>query len=391
MVQPEDRLAIASQDIGRINAFYPILPRLGNRWAASRPWEGRTLALNLHLTTLTACLVRELTIGGATCVVCGANPATTDPGTVELLRSEGVDVYTGGDLEDPHLQVLAHEPDLFVDVGFGLLGSLLDRRPAIVGKVRGAVEITRSGITALRGRRNVPFAVVNINDGRLKDAVENRHGVGEALWQAVSRLTGMHLAGRRVAILGYGPVGRGIAMYARNAGMSAEVVESDPVRRLFAHYDGFPTPTLEDAVRRVGVLVTATGGHQVVGAAALAKARDGLVLVNAGHGGDEVDVASIKRSADRVDHVADHVVRYRLEGGPQVVVLGGGHPLNIVMNSGSPEPVLLHYAVLGLTLELLAREPHPPGEKLVPDAVEQEAARVALDALNVARVHDGPA
>jgi S-adenosylhomocysteine hydrolase len=115
------------------------------------------------------------------------------------------------------------------------------------------------------------------------------------------------------------------------------------------------------------------------------------VLVNAGHGGDEVDVASIKRSADRVDHVADHVVRYRLEGGPQVVVLGGGHPLNIVMNSGSPEPVLLHYAVLGLTLELLAREPHPPGEKLVPDAVEQEAARVALDALNVARVHDGPA
>ena len=49
-------------------------------------------------------------------------------------------------------------------------------------------------------RYEIESGNVNINDGRLKDAVENRHGVGEGIWQAVSRLTGMHLAGRRALV-----------------------------------------------------------------------------------------------------------------------------------------------------------------------------------------------
>src|SRR5690606_16106314 len=112
--------------------------------------------------------------------------------------------------------------------------------------------------------RPLPFPVVNINDGRLKDAVENRHGVGEGVWQAVARLTGMHLSGRRVVVIGYGPVGRGLAAYARAAGTSVEVVESDPVRRLFAHYDGYPTTTLAAALARANIVVTATGWSRAV-------------------------------------------------------------------------------------------------------------------------------
>jgi adenosylhomocysteinase len=386
MPPTEDRSLEAVREIGRINAFYPILPLLGNRWAATRPWEGLTLGLNLHLTTLTACLVRELALGGGTFVLSAANPATTDAGTVDHLRGQGFDVYTGADMEDRHQQVLEHAPDLFVDVGFGLVDTLLSRRADLVAGVRGAVEITRSGITALRKGTTPPFPVVNINDGRLKDAVENRHGVGEAIWAAVSRLTGMHLAGRRVAVVGYGPVGKGLALYARNAGMSAEVVEHDPVRRLFAHYDGFPTPSLEDALSRVGTVVTATGGRKVITAEHMRKARHGVVVVNAGHGGDEIDIAGIQQAAESVDHVTEHVVRYTLEDGPVLTVLGNGHPLNIVLNSGSPEPVLLHYAVLGLTLEWLVGDGRSAqGEVLVPDAIEEEAARAALLAMDMAR------
>src|SRR5262249_51355006 len=102
-----DRAMAAEQEIGRINAFFPILPRLGNRWAAARPWEGRRIALNLHLTTLTAAFVRELTLGGGTFTVSAANPRTTDPAAVDLVRSLGIDVFTGGDMEDRHLQCLA--------------------------------------------------------------------------------------------------------------------------------------------------------------------------------------------------------------------------------------------------------------------------------------------
>lgn len=381
MPMSDDLAFTAEREVGLINAFFPILPRLGNRWAASRPWEGLTVGVNMHLTTLTAALLRELTLGGGTFVVSACNPATTDQGAVALLRQSGIDVYTGGDLEDRHQQVLAHAPELLVDVGFDLIESLLTRARSHVPKVRGAVEVTRSGITRLRARPALPFPVVNINDGRLKDAVENRHGVGQAVWHAVSQLTGMHLAGRRAAIVGYGPVGKGLALYARAAGMTVEVVELDPVRRLFAHYDGFPTPDLRDAVSRVNVLVTATGRGKAVTAEDLSHASHGMVLVNAGHGGDEVDIPGLRALAERVDHISDQVVQYRMDRGPRLTVLGDGHPLNIVLNAGSPEPVLLHFAVLGLSMELLAHGGLANGEVVVPDAIESEAAILALDAL----------
>lgn len=384
MSTDEDRAFQAEQEIGRINAFFPILPTLGNRWAASRPWEGKTVALNMHLTTLSAALVRELTLGGGTYVVCGASEATTDPSSVALLRTQGIDVYTGGDGEDRFLQTLDHEPDLIVDVGFGLLGSALDKRPQLARSLTGAVEATRSGIVRLRHRKKVPFPVVNINDGRLKTAVENRHGVGEAIWQAVQSLTGMHLSGRRVGVVGYGPVGSGLAAYARAAGMSVEVVERNPIKRLLAHYDGYPTPDMSDMVSRVGVLVTATGHARSVTLEDLNRARDGMVLLNAGTGGDELDMEALRSSSARVDNIAEGVVRYRLHGGPRLTVLGNGYPLNIVLNSGSPEPVLLQFALLGLALDWVANTKLDQGEVLVSQALEDQAASLALQALGQA-------
>jgi adenosylhomocysteinase len=379
----DERAFEAEREVGKIHAFFPILPTLGNQWAAHRPWEGLTIGLNLHLTTLTAALVRELALGGGRFVVSAANPHTTDPGSVELLRNLAFDVFTGGDMRDPREQVLEQQPDLLVDVGFDLIQTQLNsRRPS---RVRGAVEITRSGVHRLRNySASLPFPVVNINDGRLKAAVENRHGVGVGVWQAVTTLTGMHLAGRRVLVIGYGAVGAGIAAYAKAAGTSVEVVENDPIRRLFAHYDGFPTPALEEGVSRAAIIVTATGRPNVLTVEhLLAHARSGVLLLNAGHGGDEIDVVGIERSAARMDHVAEQVTRYRLENGVRVTLLGQGHPLNIVLNSGSPEPVLLHFAVLGLTLEWLAgAQGLPHGEVRVPEDIECQAARAALAAID---------
>jgi adenosylhomocysteinase len=384
MSDDDDRSFQAEREIGRINAFFPLLASLGNRWAASRPWEGRTVAVHLHLTTLSAALIRELALGGGELVIAAASPATTDPNAVALLRSEGLTVYTGGDGDDPHLQTLHHRPQLVIDSSLELISKALDKRPEIAKGIRGAVEGTKTGITRLERRGSLPFPIINVHDGRLKSAVENRHGVGEGVWLAVQRLTGIHLSGRRVAVLGYGPVGRGLAAYARAAGMSVEVVERDPVRRLLAHYDGYPTPNLEDAISRVGVLVTATGHGRAVPIEHLIRARDGLILLNAGHGGDELDMDGLRQASAQVDHVSEQVVRYRLHGGPRVTVLGDGHPLNIVLNSGSPEPVLLQFALLGMALDWVANSPLPPGILRVSDALEDQVAALALQALDQA-------
>jgi adenosylhomocysteinase len=377
----ESRAARAAAEIGRINAFFPIMQLLGNRWARSRPFEGRKVGVRAHLTTLTAALVRELTLGGGSWTICAMSPATTDRAVVDMLRDEGLEVSVPGGREDAIGNVLAKEPQLLVDCGGDLIKAAIHKK----AEIRGAVEMTRSGVDKLR-ELELPFGVVNINDGRLKRSVENRHGVGEGLWHAVQRMTGMHLSGRHVAVIGYGPVGCGVAQYARAAGAIVDVVERDPVRRLVCHYDGFPTPSLKDALSAAGIAVTCTGSKRVLPIEVIRHgARDGLVLLNAGHGGDELDVTGIKDTATGIDQIADHVVRYQLEGGPKVIVLGDGHPLNIVTNSGSPEPVLLHFAVLGLALEWIAKEATlQPGEIVVPDDLENQAAELALQALGMA-------
>jgi len=375
------RAARAAAEIARINAFFPVLPLLGNQLAARRPFEGLTLGISAHLTTVTGALLQELALGGGRWVVCGASEATTDQGVVELLRASGLEVHTSAGRKDHLALVLDQEPQLIADVGADLIGTLLKRRPEQAERVKGAVEMTKSGSDRLEAS-HPPFPLLDLNQGSLKPAIENRHGVGEGLWQAVQRLLGVHLSGRRVGVVGYGPVGRGLAAYARAAGAAVEVVEAEPIRQLMAHYDGFPTPPLSEAVQRVGLLVTATGVPRAVQVEDLRGARDGLVLINGGHGSQEIDVAGIKASAVAFDQVIERVVSYQLEGGPRLVVLADGHPLNIVMNAGSPEPLLVHFTCMGLALMHLATHAElQAGVLPVPRALEREAARLALMAL----------
>lgn len=364
-------------ELGRIDAFFPILSTLGNQWAASRPWEGLTIALHLHLTSITAGLVRELVLGGGTWIVSAANPATTDKEVVGFLRGLGVDVHSGGGAEDGIAAAVAASPTLFADVGFALGEGLL----AAGVHPRAGLEITRSGVARMRALGDLPFPVLNLNDGQLKPAIENRRGVGEGLWPGFTSVTGMHLSGRRVLIVGYGPVGSGIAAQARALGAAVRVADPDPIRRLVAHYDGFDTPSPEAGLGDAEIVVTASGQANTLDARALSMCADGAILLSAGHGGDELDLDWLRAEAESEEQVGPHVIRYCLPSGHALAVLAGGNPLNIVLNSGSPEPVLLHFALLGLGLEWLARVDCKAGEIPLPLELERAAARAALRAM----------
>ena len=82
-----------------------------------------------------------------------------------------------------------------------------------------------------------------------------------------------------------------------------------------------------------------------------------------------------------MDQIAENVVGYQLEDGPSVTVLANGNPLNIVLNAGSPEPVLLHFAVATLALEGLVVSDLKPGETLVTNTIETQAAVMALQTI----------
>lgn len=365
----------AREAIDRIDALFPLMPRLGERWAASRPFEGLRLVWSAHLTTLTACVARALLRGGGRWALTACNPATTDPAVVALLKALGIEVIQGADGAARRARALSPAPAALIDTGFDLCGALAAGPPP--AGFRGAVEITASGVARLRAL-GASFPVVNVDGGELKPAIENRHGVGEGTWQALSAVTGHHPGGRRAVVVGYGAVGMGVAAYGRALGAAVEVVEIDPIRRLKARFDGFPTPALEGCLPGAGIVITATGASRVITAAALSAGGGPVVVGNVGHWGDEIDVAGLRAAGPGVA-VGPHLRRFDAGGRP-VYLVCGGEPLNIVLNAGSPEPTLLHLALGGLALEHLLGARLPPGEVRVPREVEALAASLALAA-----------
>jgi adenosylhomocysteinase len=376
-----DDLALETErKLGVLHTFFPLLPTLGNRWAARRPFAGAVIGLHVHVTPVTAAFARELQLGGARVVVCAVDPETTDTGATQLLRRGGIDVLTVGPPRDRYRQVLRHAPDLLVDATADLLREAANHPRE---RLRGAVLTTRTAVEGVQELLPVPIPVVNAHDTRLRDAINGRLGVARVALEAVGERTGLHLAGRQITVVGYGPMGRGLAEQARSLGLAVDVVEIDPVRRLTAHYDGFRTPSYEVALRRADLVVTATGKRRVLQGKHLGWLRHGAVLFTVGAAPDEIDASAIQAAADEVDHLREGVVAYRLGDGRTILLLGAGRPLHLQRTSGSHQHLMLHDALVGACLGWLIAGEAAPGLHAVPASVESEIAKLAEQILGL--------
>ena len=132
-----------------------------------------------------------LRAGGAN-LVCTGNLNSTQPSTVEFLRSQGIKVFAT-QTTDPvaHREsleaVVGEKPDLLLDNG-GDLFAIAAERP--YSNLRGGTEETTSGRTRLlpmRERLNMPILV--INDSPIKQFAENKHAVGQSLFESYMRFT----------------------------------------------------------------------------------------------------------------------------------------------------------------------------------------------------------
>ncbi|MFJ8593470.1 hypothetical protein [Streptomyces sp. NPDC093598] len=99
-----------------------------------------------------------------------------------------------------------------------------------------AIEVTRTGITRLRGVGLRPV-VVDLDRVPLKNNVHNRHAVGISTWQAFMSRTDLTLHGSVVVVVGHGEVGSGLARAATSLGTIVLVAEASAERRLIAAYD----------------------------------------------------------------------------------------------------------------------------------------------------------
>jgi adenosylhomocysteinase len=298
------------------DAQMPVLRSIRERFERERPFDGLRVGVCLHVTAETANLARTLIAGGAEVALCAANPLDTqDDVAAALVERHGAAVHAihGEDMATyyRHIEaVLDTRPLLTMDDGADLVSTLHGQRPEQLPEVLGGTEETTSGVVRLRALEaagQLGFPIVAVNDARTKRLFDNRYGTGQSALDGILRATNMLLAGRVVAVFGYGWCGQGIALRAKGAGAQVLVCEVDPVRALEAKLEGFEVLPGVAAAAKADVLITATGGRGVVGRAHYAVMRDGAVLCNAGHFDVECDLGALRELSRERRQVRPHV------------------------------------------------------------------------------------
>jgi adenosylhomocysteinase len=379
---------MASTRIDWVAEHCQLLRSISAEFQDTLPFRGLTIGTGIHLEAKTVALILTLRAGGARLVSTG-NLNTTQPEALRVLQAEGITVIGGptkdGQVHSRYLdQVIAAQPDLILDNGGDLFAKYLD---APYPGLRGGTEETTSGrmrLEPLRDRLRLPILV--INDSPIKQFAENEHAVGQSTLESYLRLTNRVTNGEQVTVFGYGACGRGVAANFRGACARVTVVDVDPVTRLRAHLDGFSTPPREAAIADADVIITVTGGRDVLTAADLPLLRDGVILANAGHFPLEIDVEGLVRSPDvaGLREYDDDLMTLELNDGRRIHVISRGHMFNLAgprPMGNSIESMDLGFALQARCLEAVANGSVDAGSCVVPVPARIDAgiARSYLD------------
>ncbi|MFQ6012710.1 MAG: adenosylhomocysteinase [Thermoplasmata archaeon] len=381
--------------IGWARDHMPVLLEATRELVEAQALKGARVSMAMHLEAKTAVLALRLREAGAQVAVTSCNPLTTDDAVAEALREKfDLENYARrGQTHDEYYaslhKVLDAEPTLVVDDGGDLTRLLHTDRKDVVGDVEGGTEETTTGVVRLRAMERegaLRFPVVDINDAYMKYLFDNRYGTGQSTLDGIMSATNLLLAGKHVTVVGYGWVGRGIAMRARGMGSRVAVTEIDPVKAVEAWLDGFEVMPLREAAPRSDLLITATGVTDVVREEHLRVLKDGCVLANAGHFDVEISKPDLERLAASRRPVREYVEEYRFEDGRKAYLLGEGRLINLVAGQGHPVEIMdTSFALQALAVDLLHREGRDLKPKVhpVPREIDERVARIRLETLGV--------
>ncbi|MGZ5792834.1 MAG: adenosylhomocysteinase, partial [Croceibacterium sp.] len=288
----------------------PGLMATREEFGASKPLKGAKITGSLHMTIQTAVLMETLQALGAELRWATCNIFSTQDHAAAAMAAAGIPtfaikgesladywdyvgkIYDWGDDETCNMilddggdatmfalwgaRVEAGE-DLFEptnaeEIEFvRALKDFLKRKPGYltqtVKNIKGVSEETTTGVHrlySLAKQGKLPFPAINVNDSVTKSKFDNLYGCKESLVDAIRRATDVMLAGKVACVAGFGDVGKGSADSLRNGGARVLVTEIDPICALQAAMQGYEVVTMEEAVKRADIFVTATGNEDVI-------------------------------------------------------------------------------------------------------------------------------
>lgn len=407
----------------------PGLMALRRQYAGKKPLAGARIAGSLHMTLQTAVLIETLCELGATVRWASCNIFSTHDHAAAAIAKAGIPVFAwkGETLEEywwctDQLFHFDEGPNLIVDDGGDATmllhrGEQAERDPSILDEpthnpelkvlnqlirtsiqsdptrftrlikgIRGVSEETTTGVNRLvqmAAQGTLRFPAINVNDSVTKSKFDNLYGCRESLADGIKRATGVMVAGKVVVVCGYGDVGKGCAQSMRGLGARVIITEIDPICALQAAMEGFEVCTVEQALSRADIYVTATGNCDVITLDHLRQMKDQAIVCNIGHFDNEIQVEALKASAT-CHAIKPQVDRYEFSDGRSIYLLADGRLVNLGCAAGHPSFVMS----TSFTNQVLAQlqlwsKPHDIGVTTLPKSLDEEVARLHLGPLGV--------
>jgi adenosylhomocysteinase len=412
----------------------PGLMALREEYGEAQPLKGARITGSLHMTIQTAVLIETLTALGAEVRWATCNIFSTQDHAAAAMAANGVPVFAvkGESLADYWDYVgkifdwsVEGDDDrtanMILDDGgdatmFALWGARIEAgeempapqnaeeiemqralkayvkaKPgyltASVKNIKGVSEETTTGVMRLyqiAKQGKLPFPAINVNDSVTKSKFDNLYGCKESLVDAIRRATDVMLAGKVACVAGYGDVGKGSAASLRDGGARVMVTEIDPICALQAAMDGFEVVTMEEAVKRCDIFVTATGNEDVITAEHMKAMKHMAIVCNIGHFDSEIQISAldnytwkeIKPGTDLVTFPDDKSILVLAKG--RLVNLGcaTGHP-SFVMSSSFTNQTLAQIELFKNT------DQYDNDVYVLPKHLDEKVAALHLDKLGV--------
>ena len=362
----------------------PGLMALREEFGASQPLKGARITGSLHMTIQTAVLIETLTALGADVRWATCNIFSTQDHAAAAIAATGVPVFAikGESLADYWDYVgrifdwgQEQTANLILDDGgdatmFALWGARLEAgdtmpeptnaeeiefqralkafvkaRPGYltmsVAHIKGVSEETTTGVHRLyqiAKDGKLPFPAINVNDSVTKSKFDNLYGCKESLVDAIRRATDVMLAGKVACVAGFGDVGKGSAQSLRNGGARVMVTEVDPICALQAAMEGFEVVTMEEAVSRCDIFVTATGNEDVITADHMKAMKNMAIVSNIGHFDSEIQISALDNYKWTEVKPGTDLVEF--PDGKQIIILAKGRLVNLGCATGHPSFVM---------------------------------------------------
>ena len=434
--QPDYLIAdIGLADFGRAEIAIaetemPGLMALRREFGASQPLRGARITGSLHMTIQTAVLIETLVALGAEVRWATCNIFSTQDHAAAAIAAGGIPVfavkgesladywdYVGrifdwGDEDTTNLilddggdaTMLAlwgarveagdtlFEPGNAEEIEFvRALNAFLKARPGYltrsVAAIRGVSEETTTGVHRLyqiAKDGKLPFPAINVNDSVTKSKFDNLYGCKESLVDAIRRATDVMLAGKVACVAGFGDVGKGSAASLRNGGARVMVTEIDPICALQAAMEGYEVVTMEDAVSRADIFVTATGNEDVITAEHMAAMKPMAIVCNIGHFDSEIQISAL--SNYQWNEVKPGTDLVTFPDGKQIIILAKGRLVNLGCATGHPSFVM-SASFTNQTLaqiELFTKaDQYDASVHVLPKHLDEKVAALHLDKLGV--------